>query len=288
MSSLHLALVLLLGCGTTTQGDTPTLTVDLGSARVETSANETTPPSGASRAATPGRVQCETTTCDLASEVCCITEAEGRSDLVGECVPKPPQPSDGTSPWACRTDVRITQRSCDEAADCAPGRRCCTPNYDESNLFLESCEEECGGERCVVGSTCPNGNACAPMEGSKLGVCPLEVAPPTCGSATCKLGERCCWDAEQGTGSCAAECGDTWFSCTSPEHCAPPYQCNTWPGAIQYRCGGAGFQGGVLCRSTRDCPKYLSAFGTYEGAPEARACEHTEVLPPGLKECIYE
>jgi hypothetical protein len=239
---------------------------------------------------TPGKIQCETLDCDLATEVCCVTNPESK-DRMAQCVPKPQMTENGQLPWVCGTDGLTVERSCDEQADCGSGKRCCTPLYDESELKREYCGAECGGERCLAGSTCTNGNPCATQEAERGGECPLALKPPTCGSAVCKLGERCCWNGEDQQGRCAKDCGEdarVWFECTHPDQCAPGYACNTWPGVMQYRCGGAGFQGGVMCRTLKDCPKHLSALGTNPGAPVARSCVHTALLPPGSKECLYE
>ena len=292
--------MLSCACGTATpseQSPAPSTLVTLApSAELGTSAQLSAQPKAARaplapRATTPGKIQCETVDCDLATEVCCVSDPQQAGQgLVGSCVPKPAPNAEGATPWVCPTNTLVTERSCDEASDCSAGKRCCTAPYDESNLKRESCESQCGGERCLAGSTCGNGNVCDAKDGARAGECPLAIKPPQCGKAACKLGQRCCWDGESKTGRCAEDCaeGAAWFECTRPEHCAQSYTCNTWPGVTQYRCGGSGFQGGVLCNSVKDCPKHLSALGFHPGAPVAKSCEPSKELPPGVKGCVYE
>ena len=240
------------------------------------------------RAATPGKVQCETVDCDLATEVCCVVR-ESSTEYVGSCVPKPPPDPSGVTPWPCRTDADVIQRSCDEAADCPSGQRCCGAPYQESNLNSESCDTRCGEERCLAGSTCLNGNACVADAGGLAGECPRQIKPAVCAGTRCKAGEKCCWDQEAQRGACATSCeGDTFFECTGPDQCEAGHDCATWPGVVQYRCAGSGFESGVLCRTLRDCPRNLSALGVWEGAPTAKRCVHTKDLPTGVKGCVYE
>jgi hypothetical protein len=298
---MPLLTVLFGACGTATpaeQSPAPSTTLVARSPSAEPAASAqpsaqapASRPALAARATTPGKIQCETVDCDLATEVCCVSDPQqGGQGLVGTCMLKPTPNADGTMPWVCPTNSLVTERSCDEASDCSAGKRCCTAPYDESNLKHESCEAQCGGERCLAGSTCGNGNRCDAKDGARAGECPLAIKPPQCGKAACKAGERCCWDAEGKTGRCAEDCGEgaSWFECTRPDHCAQSYSCNTWPGVSQYRCGGSGFQGGILCNTLKDCPKNLSALGFHPGAPVAKACAASEELPPGVKACVYE
>ncbi|MFO0553974.1 MAG: hypothetical protein U0271_36680 [Polyangiaceae bacterium] len=263
----------------------PTLTTAPASASATTSAGARLVP----RASTPNKIQCETLDCDARTEVCCVVE-RSPGEKSASCAPRLPPGPNGTTPWTCPSDGAVVERRCDEAADCPSGQRCCAVPYQESNLGSESCDTSCGEERCLAGSVCLNGNACAVDAGGLAGECPRQIKPAICGGHRCKTDEKCCYSADQQRGSCAAECeeGATRFECTSPDQCESGHNCSTWPGSQQYRCGGSGFEGGVLCRTLVDCPHYLSALGVYDGAPTAKRCEHSSDLPSGVRACVYE
>jgi hypothetical protein len=238
---------------------------------------------------TPGKVQCDTTVCDLATEVCCFAPQSG----VGRCVPKPPLGYQGMSPCCptgasifCGNPEHTIERLCDEMTDCQLGERCCAGYAGEGDLAREECATSCGEERCLPGSTCRNGNTCPASEHELGSRCPLRVEEPRCGTSECAAGEVCCWHRDEESGRCAAQCDtelERTFECTRPTQC-DGYPCND-RGTGSYRCGGDGFEFGVLCDKLADCPKHLSSLGPYA---KAVRCEHAAGLPTGVKQCVYE
>lgn len=243
------------------------------------------------RASTPAKIACETVDCDLESEVCCVVRRHDGS-TTGSCAAKPAGQDSG-SPCCpgreCSAEGMTVDRRCDEAGDCPAGHRCGELDAGEGLLEQQFCAVRWEVEICLAGSTCRNGNGCVAQVGALVGRCPLQIAPPSCGAKVCKLGETCCWNVEDHRGRCSATCdeGERPFECTSPAHCDHS-SCDASPGSLQYDCGGGGHQGSVLCRTVKDCPEHLSAFGSYPGARTARACKHQEGTPPGAKACVYE
>lgn len=252
-------------------------------------------------AATPDRIQCGTTQCALGSEVCCLVESDSGKEWLGQCVVNKKGP-DGTHPCCkpnpmghCGHDGLSHARECDEAGDCGGSGRCCSRGRWESDWSQQQCaspDGSCWDETCLPGSTCANGRACQPTGDEVLGRCPLQSKPAACGSKTCALGEACCWDGETKVTRCAAKCdarAEATFECTGPEQCAP-YDCNAFSASppARFSCGGEGFVDRVLCRTKADCPEQIGAQGYGAMAPRIKACEPSDMVPSGLKECIYE
>jgi len=244
------------------------------------------------RKSTPGKIACETLDCDLASEVCCVVRKLDET-TTGRCVPRPLTPG-GFSPCCspapvyCANGGMTVDRRCDEAEDCPAGQQCGELDAGEGDLAQQYCKRGWPVEVCLPGSTCMNGNACESDAAATLGRCNLQIAPPTCGNQTCKVGEACCWSVDDKRGACAVTCaeGDLRLACTSAEQCDHS-DCDTYPGSGTYECGGGSFQMGVLCRTVMDCPKQLSGLGVYPGGPTIQGCKHRDGLPPNVKECIY-
>ena len=274
------------------------------SPRPAESATPATPPSSAPsastapalprlprRKSTPGKISCETTDCDLATEICCAAIREDGSAR-GTCVPKPaeryPSPCCKPGEW-CSNDGNMVERSCDESADCSAGQQCGDIDPLEGGLGYQECQTRWPVEVCLAGSTCKNGNACQADDAATVGICNLQIAPPRCGQQTCKVGETCCWSSEEHRGSCAAECGpdDLALRCTSPEQCDHS-DCDSLPGPSGYDCGGHGFQFGILCRTVRDCPNQATGIAFGPGAPTLKGCKHLDWAPPSVKSCVYE
>jgi hypothetical protein len=238
---------------------------------------------------TPGKVQCDTTICDSATEVCCFAGGAGR------CVAKPPPGFEGVSPCCAASATGscgefTVERTCDETADCPSGERCCGGYQGEGSFRSERCEAKCREERCLPGSTCGNGNTCPANERELGSYCPLRTKAPRCGASVCAANEVCCWNREGDHGRCAAQCEsgvETTFECTSPAQC-DGLQCNRVNVHPHHRCGGNGFELAILCDKLADCPKHMSSLGWQDGSPRAVRCAHAPGLPTGAKQCVYE
>jgi hypothetical protein len=172
------------------------------------------PPPAPRPTATPGRVWCQSTTCDAAKEVCCRDALDG----VGRCAPK------GTE--SCG-DVEIVVATCDESADCKAGESCC-PYWGCSDGCPEqrvcqrgACKQ--GDEVCLPGGACRAGRTCVAKPGETEGRCTFQRGGASCGSKRCAgTTPVCCWDQKTGTGTCSAgDCAEGLRSlaCTSPKDC---------------------------------------------------------------------
>lgn len=183
------------------------------------------------RSSTPGKIQCETLNCDLATEVCCHDD----SKHLARCVPK-----GGPAPLC---GPREQLRACDESSDCSGGARCCR----EDHTGADGCEmgerwvcnpSGCGqsgdpsAELCLPGSTCARG-ACRENETRSYlqGLCPADTPPMACGAKRCAAGEFCCWTSIPRRGTCVKNTDDCpmsyeqghsrkLFFCQSPADCA--------------------------------------------------------------------
>jgi hypothetical protein len=247
------------------------------------------------RATTPGKIACETVDCDLRREICCVVEANDRTQRA-ECAPRVASAS-GDSPccphptgFSCGNNGLTIDRSCDEASDCPPGQDCCVVGPGEGDHAGDECGTMCAEQRCLPGSTCPNGNLCAAGPGATRGTCPLQIKPASCGGATCRAGQVCCWDGKRPRCGAACNDGEMTLECTGPEQCKP-HACNNMTGigaGARFQCGGAGFTFGVVCRTARDCPDQISSLGFGPAAPHLTGCSQTAGLPPGVKTCDYQ
>ena len=262
------------------------------------------------RSTTPGKIQCETLDCDLATEVCCVDGG------LGACVPRPTTADERP----CGVGPQIEQRECDERADCAGEETCCRallfrPDCS-SRVMRWSCAAACGSsgpwsdEVCLRDSTCKNGPCIAKSDlvgWPNEGFCPLDTPALACGQATCKPGEKCCWDAMAGKGSCTAD-GSCYpppggprffelFACERPGDCVAGFDCFTSTGlelVHEYRCGHAAcsytmaIDGPFLCSELADCPVMRrESDGGQARVLRPLSCKHESAFPPGVKVCGY-
>lgn len=264
------------------------------------------------RSATPGKVQCETVDCDLATEVCCVDEAA----MIGRCVPK-----GSAEAAACKPDE--LSRACDEAADCGANGHCCHEiSRDDECLASErwACDPAgCSGggdpssELCLPGSSCTRG-ACRATEATegwpREGLCPADFPPVACGSKTCAPGEACCWDSKGKKGSCVKDgegcdpdyargAGKKLFSCRSPKDCGPNGECFASTGNAmlhEYACGTSrcnpmiGILGPYLCDKRDDCAPSITVIAseTTDATYQLTGCGPDPEYPPGVKVCHYK
>src|SRR5690606_6616166 len=165
------------------------------SASSSASAEETRAPLPV-RSSTPGKIQCETVDCDLATEVCCYDEAKGRA----RCVP-----NTGAAPRCAPAEQ---ERTCDESSDCGAGARCCRTEDADADCSNRRERWLCnpGGcgqtgdpteELCLPGSACARG-ACreGTVRTSLQGLCPPDTPSMACGAKQCAAGEVCCWNSK--------------------------------------------------------------------------------------------
>jgi hypothetical protein len=260
------------------------------------------------RSTTPGKIQCETLDCDLATEVCCFDESKKRA----RCVP-----NDGPSPL-CDPDEQ--ERACDESSDCTGGARCCREfraGEDCGPSERWACHPlGCGrtgdpsNELCLPGSACAQG-ACreSGTRSDRQGLCPADTPPMACGSKRCAAGEFCCWTSKLRRGSCVKSADDCPYGVTDPSHsrklffCQSPADCPSKEcfnaTAIyfdqSFECGVSkcnvmsNFLGPRLCRSDADCPQEveLSAGEMSVRTHYFTDCSADKDYPPGVKVCHY-
>ena len=233
---------------------------------------------------TPGRLQCNTTTCDLATEACCLNESQG----LGYCIPKGEQNQ-------CRE--ADTRAQCDENEDC-PGKQVCCPYWGCSGGCPpeQVCQDapcEYGSEICQPGGQCRPGFTCETGWTGRQGYCAWQDVGAQCGGKRCSgATPLCCWDEKAGKGTCAASTCDSKelarFYCTGPKDCGgstcAALQYLGAPDAprVSYGCVPMShLVNAVLCNTKKDCPRHPPT-GT-----EPSACRHTADLPPGVKGCVY-
>jgi len=233
--------------------------------------------------ATPGRVLCNTTSCDLSAAVCCHNTQDG----LGRCIPKEQR--------TCRSPELWSQ--CDENADC-DGNKVCCPSWGCSGGCPEDrmCQDrpcDQGDEICLPGGQCRAGFECEAEAGHRRGRCRWQDVGAWCGTKRCS-GDKpvCCLPAGKTSGYCSAnDCktGQYRLACSRPGDCGgsacgvsqsfaadpnapnPGYTCTTLSHMVQ----------AVACDTIRDCPRHPPT-GTV-----AKACRQTAEVPRGVKECIY-
>lgn len=242
------------------------------------------PPAEPMPSTTPGRIWCETTSCDAASQKCCRNVKDG----LGSCIPRPAR--------TCGHDDIVSE--CDEQADCGAGQVCCS---------WRACSERCpqvrhcqpppchnGNEMCLPGGACREGFRCTPIPGSSEASCTWVNAGASCGGTRCS-GQKpiCCWDPKARTGTCAERhCmrQETALLCSSPQDCGG-LTCGQRPDSDDtdddpnprgFSCTRPNqLTQAVLCDSVKDCPIH-SPTGS-----KPKSCRHTSDLPPGVKRCEY-
>lgn len=232
---------------------------------------------------TPGAIACNTVSCDLASQMCCLNITDG----VGRCLAK-----EGAF---CRAgDIHA---HCDENADCAGGQVCC-PYWGCSGgcppeHICQQAPCDYGNEVCLPGGACRRGFRCVTDETGMAGACQWENIGARCGGKRCS-GDTpvCCWNAETKKGECvASSCPSesNRLTCSGPADCGGSAcvayhfigQPETEPDQ-GYVCGPLSHVvNSVLCSSMKDCFQHPPT-----GAPPLR-CAHTAELPPGVKKCVY-
>jgi hypothetical protein len=216
------------------------------------------PPSDGS---TPGIIECGTTTCNAATQQCCVTW-QGAS-----CIAKGAQ---------CQGIVA----TCDGPEDCNPGQICCGRTWGQNRGLTCTAPNACNnGERvCHLDADCVSGERCC-NETTIAGYTVLTCAPaadcpniyPTpgvpCGGSTCYSPQLCCV-TYSGTMSCTTASG-----CSNglPVRCDGPEDCG---GGTPVCCGGlssgtscvgtgacsSGSTGGVVCHTSADCPNGQTCY----------------------------
>ncbi|MBI5534386.1 MAG: hypothetical protein HY898_16805 [Deltaproteobacteria bacterium] len=275
------------------------------------------PPAAPLRTTTPGKIQCETVDCDLATEICCVDVTEGRCLAKSKAVGPSPCLK-GTFLPAEVSKRMIQERRCDESADCRSGERCCEfAEYDDtcqpSTAARWRCATKCPSGRehsdevCLRGSSCATGPCVvAPgvAESPLQGYCPGFTPELACGQSTCKGGDVCCWDPKAHTGRCAkpgtcnTKVETSEFACERPSDCGARFDCyNTTGmhgveeyGCHQYRCSvNKLFAGPFLCDSAADCPVIVRHSGPTSSikAYAPVRCRRSAEDPAGVKVCEY-
>lgn len=264
------------------------------------------------RSATPGRIQCETVDCDLATEVCCLDETTG----LGRCAPKA-----GASAAACNPEEQ--ERACDEAADCGGSAHCCRERAHGDDCLTQErwgCSASCApagepsAELCLPGSSCASG-PCKAEEGvdgwPRQGLCADDGVRVACGGATCGAGEGCCFRPKTKTAKCVKDGNDCagdyltgdsrkLFYCRSTKDCGGgAYECFSATGDPMrhvFACGEVrcnpmiGILGPYLCDSARDCAPSISLIEseTTDRTYQLTGCNKDPAYPSGVKVCQYK
>jgi hypothetical protein len=225
--------------------------------------------------ATPGVVPCGNTTCEAATQQCCVNPQAGTATCIGandQCQGLAmscdgPEDCSGGTPVCCATvGGQNRDVSCTAAADCS-GRELCRVDGDCRGGDLCCGEFTLGGiaaKFCRAASNCP---APPPLDGGPQP--PPGGTGVACGGATCTAPQVCCVSISGGgvTQSCtsASACQTVALTCDGPEDCSSgaPECCAqvSYSGGLS---GGsecvasgtcnAGMLGGVLCHTTADCP----------------------------------
>lgn len=263
------------------------------------------------RSATPGKVQCETVDCDLATELCCLDESSGK----GRCVPK--SPPGGA---ACGPGEQV--RACDEGGDCGATGHCCrSQRRDDDCAATEtwSCEASCGSsgeptdELCLPGSSCARGSCQASKDIAgwpRQGACPADGPPIACGATTCAPGEACCWSSKTKKGRClksGEDCSPDYeknrpahlFRCRSSADCSGDQECFSSTGNMlshEFSCGTVrcnpmiGILGPYLCKTKSDCAPSITVIAseTTDATYNLTGCSQDPDYPPGIKVCKYQ
>jgi len=249
-----------------------------------------------------GEVQCDTASCTLPGQACCVVTKTGDSHCSASC------------------DSSTQQRfACDGSEDCTSGQHCCYP----FGATVASCAATCaGGGKIFCGSArdCLPGQACELGGGAlaKVYICTDVPTAKTvwCGGAPCDVsaGKSCCYNKTTKTETCATSCttGNVKFTCDAADDCGASATCceshtglgvatgtsctaatTCAAGFAAVTCGGsadcgAGFQccltgsgstclptctGAIVCDTDADCPvgqKCSVETSTALGAPTGR------------------
>jgi len=221
--------------------------------------------------ATPGTLECGSTTCTVGSQQCCITGAATATciDASAQCQGLPvtcdgPEDCPAETPICCArlggggrgircvASCNATQL-CNVDSDCPSGERCC----GQGTLLGMS------ATWCIPGSQCLNTN-------------PTEGVP--CGSATCLGSTVCCisWSGQQCTTPEA--CQGNIVACDGPEDCpnqAPVCCGQISTGRLASQCTASntctGMGTTVICHSDGDCPSGQTCVGLF--GTDLRMCQ---------------
>ncbi|HEY3352429.1 MAG TPA: hypothetical protein VGQ83_04205 [Polyangia bacterium] len=207
--------------------------------------------------ATPGVIPCGSTTCDVATQECCIGPGGGT------CIARGAQ-------------CQGLPASCDGPEDCAGGTPvCCAQLMGGGRGVQCTAANDCNGQRlCRVDGDCgANARCCAggTVGGVSITWCaPADQCPNTnpttgvaCGNTSCAAPEVCCQTLGGASCTAAGGCQGLALSCDGPEDCASgtPVCCGHLGGGgggtqcvADGACTGGGFTSGVVCHSNADCP----------------------------------
>lgn len=263
------------------------------------------------RSATPGKIQCETVDCDLATELCCLDESSGK----GRCVP-----TNTPDAAACGPGEQV--RACDEGGDCGASGHCCRSQRrdgDCASTEVWGCEASCGAsaeptnELCLTGSSCARGACQASKDIAgwpRQGACPTDGPPIACGATTCAPGEGCCWSSKTKKGRCVKsgeDCSPDYeknqpahlFRCRSYADCSGDQECFSSTGNMfshEFSCGTVrcnpmiGIIGPYLCQTKKDCTPSITVIAseTTDATYNLTGCGQDPDYPPGIKVCKYK
>jgi len=119
------------------------------------------------RSTSPGVIDCEDVTCDVATQTCCVEWEKGPApERFGRCAARAA---------GCGTSEAIW-KTCDETPDCGTGERCCyVPAPDVGEYAQNVCHagrcEDPEFETCLAESRCKNGKKCRTEPGASTGYC---------------------------------------------------------------------------------------------------------------------
>lgn len=239
------------------------------------------PALGPVSATTPGAIACNTATCDIATEACCLDQLDG----IGACV---------TRGGYC--GVAAFLATCDESADCKGNELCCLRADESSGLApRQVCQPapcDRGTEACLPGGNCAAGFRCSIGWLGRHGRCTWQDVGARCGAKRCAgTTPVCCWDEQRNAGECSASAcalDKSRFACSSPQDCGELPCVAAAFGGLAGRDPDPGFECGpvidrvtsALCRTLKDCP--VRSTGE-----RPKTCKHTPELPSGVKRCVY-
>jgi hypothetical protein len=151
------------------------------------------------------RIPCGSTSCNPATDVCCITQQSIACAAQQTCT--------GTS------------LSCGSAADCPSSDVCCETPASNGTLTA-ACAAICGAndyQLCAADPECPSGAHCVQgLDGFKV----CGGSEILCGSANCDTGSEVCCITKSGM-ACAAKavCSGTVLACGSAANCRSGQVC---------------------------------------------------------------
>jgi hypothetical protein len=203
---------------------------------------------------TPGVIDCGNTTCNVATQDCCVTFS-------------------GATCIAKGTQCQGARASCDGPEDCPnAGQICCGISYGP-NRGLSCTNGSCNsGERiCHLDIDCPSAERCCgddTIAGMSVQYCLATADCPNiypapgvvCGAAVCYSPQICCQSYSGGTCTLPSACTQGLpVACDGPEDCGgtTPVCCGQLTSGTSCVGSGScssGMTGGVVCHTTADCP----------------------------------